>query len=963
MTTQKIIMKGGMGIDLSFLTKELLEYLQKRLTLSMKTFNEGDPPIIVQSFHIAGERFWVPRFFDWVDFWPKITNVGWQWSCPFLDYDLKSLFTPKVEDRQPEAIEKVVAHLKQYSGGIAVLPTGIGKCLGRGTPVIRADGRVVPVEDVRAGDRLMGPDGTARTVLSTNQGRGPLYRIDPVKGEPWVCNDMHVLTLVHASTGDVIDIPLDEWLAASKTFRHVHKQFSVGVDEFENAPEAPLVDPYFLGLWFGDGTKAERSPGQLLRIEVTKPDPAVATECERIAVAWGIRCRTDDANGTQCMAYHLVGEKGRSNPLLDAMRRCVGPHQVVPDEIIRGSRQTRLAFLAGFCDADAELASKCFVITQKRSDWARAAWWIARSLGFCATITQRSASNQDGFEGEYWVVVISGHTDRIPTRIPRKQAELRKQKKDASRTGIKATSIGEGDYFGFTLDGDGRFLLSDFTVTHNTFLSLEIARHFQTPIVVLVHKGDMIDNWVEHAEAHLGVPPGDVAIIKESSYIENKPVTICSIQTLLSREFSDDFYAQFGFVIADECIAGDALIETDQGQVPLSEIPTSGATQVLCYDEHFEQWTFRRILRWIPQGRKKTLTVTTRAGRIRCTPDHLFLTQRGWREAQKIQPGDLIYTPVNATDHPAWTTSFRQIMSVTVDQGPGVPVFDLEIEEHHNFVANGILVHNCHHYGAAQWSKVIGRFPARYRLGISANPIRDDGLDPIIRWNFGKVAFGIYKPVSEKLPLVCLTRWTPDVPYKEGSYHDFKEVFTEEGSRWVKGRANAMKYAKVLSMDTRRNSWLVGKIIDARSKGRRVLIFTKLRAHLEVLHDEFVVRWTKAMLDSGGDPKATKIVKLWGGLKDRELKAAMKGDVTFTTYGFSKEATNLSQKDTLVLATPAGDPLQTVGRLRDKGSPDRMSFFVLDPFEGNKYSFKKAMERGWAYRNLGIEVKRYEQKR
>jgi hypothetical protein len=35
-------------------------------------------------------------------------------------------------------------------------------------------------------------------------------------------------------------------------------------------------------------------------------------------------------------------------------------------------------------------------------------------------------------------------------------------------TGFSATSVGEGDYYGFTLDGDGRFLLGDFTVTHNS---------------------------------------------------------------------------------------------------------------------------------------------------------------------------------------------------------------------------------------------------------------------------------------------------------------------------------------------------------------------------------------------------------------------------------------------------------------------------------------------------------------
>ena len=42
---------------------------------------------------------------------------------------------------------------------------GSGKCLGRGTKVLMHSGAQVPVEKVQVGDRVMGDDGTARTVL------------------------------------------------------------------------------------------------------------------------------------------------------------------------------------------------------------------------------------------------------------------------------------------------------------------------------------------------------------------------------------------------------------------------------------------------------------------------------------------------------------------------------------------------------------------------------------------------------------------------------------------------------------------------------------------------------------------------------------------------------------------------------------------------------------------------------
>ena len=431
--------------------------------------------------------------------------------------------------------------------------TGSGKCLGEGTLVLMADGRTIPVEQVRDGDRLMGPDGTARVVTSTTKGRGPLYRIEPVKGEPWVCNDVHILTLVHTSTGKVVDIALDDYLEQSAGFKHQHKLFSVGIDEFEDAPSYstevagevsadaftelrgalgltqdefgarlgvgqttisrlecdrgtpsqvvvekalalaesegvvpelcdPLpvrIDPYFLGVWFGDGghVTSELADGTpvVRNVSVSKPDPEIRAICEETAREWGLRIRTT-VGRSGCPTYNISNPKGRqNNKLLYELRLLVGPDLLVPDAIMRGPRSLRLDFLAGFLDTDGHLNNNCFNITQKREDWARAIWFIARSLGLRATWSTRTVKGYE-HKGSYYRVSISGDTDLLPTRIPRKQASPRQQKKNALRIGFKVVSIGDDVYYGFTLTGDGRFLLGDFTVTHNTTLARIISR-------------------------------------------------------------------------------------------------------------------------------------------------------------------------------------------------------------------------------------------------------------------------------------------------------------------------------------------------------------------------------------------------------------------------------------------------------------------------------------------------------
>ena len=366
-------------------------------------------------------------------------------------------------------LDRLQDRIDESSLYAAVDHPGDGKCLGKGTPVLLADGRILPVEGVVTGDRLMGPDGKARTVVSTTTGTGPLYRIDPLKGSPWVCNDAHILSLVHTSSGEVIDINVKEWTEKGVHFQSRYKMFSVGVDKFENEIEAPTVDPYFVGAWIGDGSKSvrERLDGStyLPTVAITTIDPEMLAVCEDIASRWEISVNAVGKTGTDAKTLYLTAERGQDNRLLRTFRDLVGPNNEVPDSIIRGSADTRRQFLAGLIDTDGHLQHNCFYITQKREDYAIAAHQIAKSLGLQAQLSTRKVK---GYTDDYHTLTIWGDVDQIPTKLPRKQAEPREQRKGATRTGFATTAIGEGVYYGFELDGDGRFLLGDYTVSHNS---------------------------------------------------------------------------------------------------------------------------------------------------------------------------------------------------------------------------------------------------------------------------------------------------------------------------------------------------------------------------------------------------------------------------------------------------------------------------------------------------------------
>lgn len=59
--------------------------------------------------------------------------------------------------------------------------------------------------------------------------------------------------------------------------------------------------------------------------------------------------------------------------------------------------------------------------------------------------------------------------------------------------------------------------------------------------------------------------------------------------------------------------------------------------------------------------------------------------------------------------------------------------FNLEVEDNHNYFANGTLVSNCHHVAATIFGKVLTKCEkAFYRWGFSASPFREDNADLLL---------------------------------------------------------------------------------------------------------------------------------------------------------------------------------------------------------------------------------------
>jgi len=371
-------------------------------------------------------------------------------------------------------LEKNVEDLRTRMPHIIVLygQGGVGKCLGRGTKVIMYDGSVKNVEDVSSEDILMGPDSLPRHVLSTTKGFGPLYRVSQKNGKDYVCNDKHILSLKKEGTknnNDPVFVSAEEYMDKSMYWKKTHYGWKSGV-EFKES-EVP-IDPYWLGLWLGDGNSHKPS------ITVADKEVEIQEYLEKWASDNSYFIRKHKERGAHAWSFSRRKGSGFSvNGVLDNLRKLkVYQNKHIPTLYSINSSKIRLELLAGLLDSDGYMTKTgTLQLTTVKKEIAEEAMFLIRSLGLKAFWSESvKGIKSRNYSVVAYTISIGGDLSRIPTKILRKQGHDNPQKRSL-KCSIEVESIGDGEYFGFTIDGDHQFLLEDFTVTHNSAFPIHLA--------------------------------------------------------------------------------------------------------------------------------------------------------------------------------------------------------------------------------------------------------------------------------------------------------------------------------------------------------------------------------------------------------------------------------------------------------------------------------------------------------
>jgi hypothetical protein len=445
--------------------------------------------------------------------------------------------------RQNEAFRAGVEAFRKVGGGVLSLPPGFGKCLGKDTPVMMFDGSIKLVQHIRTGELIMGDDSTPRNVLSTCTGKEQLYRVVPVKGDSYVVNESHILSLKcndkkSKNYNKIIDISTRDYIKLHPSTKNKLKGYRVPITfPLRDVP----LDPYMFGYWLGDGCSAAAN--------ITSQDSTVLHYFSGNLGKYGLHLAYKSKYD-----YAIRGPKpAYFYKTLKELNVINNKH--IPDVYKLNSRKIQLQVLAGLIDSDGSAVKGGWDIIQKNEKLFDDILFLARSLGFSCykSKCQKTCTNSPNgpMTGTYFRCCISGAgIEDVPCKIIRKKHEPRTQIKNTLHTGIHLEKLDIGEYYGFEIDGNHRFVLGDFTVTHNTTMALAYAAHLKVRTMVIVHKEFLANQWKERIQQFC--PGATIGRVQQDTFDIEHDFVIGMIQTMCSRENDPKAFDSIGFVIVDE---------------------------------------------------------------------------------------------------------------------------------------------------------------------------------------------------------------------------------------------------------------------------------------------------------------------------------------------------------------------------------------------------------------------------
>jgi len=221
-------------------------------------------------------------------------------------------------------------------------------------------------------------------------------------------------------------------------------------------------------------------------------------------------------------------------------------------EYICNSRSIQCEILAGLVDRFIylDITKYCICIEDNSSTIKNTVLFLTRSLGF------QTVFHSTDKDSHRCIIQIKNtkyaNLKEIPTRIRNIEHYEESSLQISSLSySFDVNILGIDDYYGFEIDGNHRFVLGDFTVTHNTVMGLKIISLLKKKTLIIVHKEFLMNQWIERIGEFL--PTATVGKIQGQVFdVKGNDIVIGMVQTLYDKEYPADAFSCFGLTIIDE---------------------------------------------------------------------------------------------------------------------------------------------------------------------------------------------------------------------------------------------------------------------------------------------------------------------------------------------------------------------------------------------------------------------------
>ena len=337
----------------------------------------------------------------------------------------------------------------------------------------------------------------------------------------------------------------------------------------------------------------------------------------------------------------------------------------------------------------------------------------------------------------------------------------------------------------------------------------------------------------------------------------------------------------------------------------------------------------------VPCGKGKTFMALCIAARLRkrflVIVDKEFLLNQWKGEMEQFFPGlriGVLRGTKCETDPREFDVTLCMIQSLVQKEYPEA-----------TFKTYGFAIFDeCHHLGAAQFSRALLKIQLKHMLGLSATPTRDDGLTKVFEWYLGKPVY--WEKVREPDTTVIV----------KAMYFDKDDLAYTTVPTNERGETMSTTLLGQIMDYGPRNDWIGKTLCElADDPARRILVLSQYKRHLVALEE--ILKKQRPDVSYG-----YYVGQMKEAVREEGAKTAR---VLLGSYAMASEAMNIKTLNTVILASPRKKIEQSVGRILRQRPSERSTYpLIVDVIDSHATFRRQFLKRRTFYTQCGYKIER-----